>query len=160
MSMNSSDFKTKIATEINAVNGNCPIVGTQQLQGFAQGGIMELNAATVTYSDFPLYEVGGIITGMIGSNLANNVKTIGGYPFVSAKLLALCTAIVTHWLTGICNYGSIDGYSTGTLASMIASALGVFVTPEITALAKGLVEYVTDNADVDTGSPIIIGAIS
>lgn len=160
MSMSEIDFNVAIATKINSVESNCPVGGTTQLYAFAKGIIDELKIATVTYSDFPAYELGGIISGMSGSNLANNVKTYGGYPSVTSKLLAKCTAIVTHLTIGICNSGKIIGYSDTILAGLIAAALGVSVTSVIQQFSGGITEYVLANADVQTGSPFIEGAIS
>ena len=155
MSLDDAAFATKIATEINAVNPNCPLEGTTQLEGFAGGINAEIKSAIVTYSDFPAYSLGGIITGMVSVSLASKIKDLAGYPSVSAQLLSLSNAIVTHLMLGICNAGVIVGYSESVLAPLMATALGVSVTPEITAKATGIVGYLTDNAEASTGSPIV-----
>jgi len=158
--MDAGDFKLFYGEKVHIIDDQCPEEGTAEMGGWCAGIIQGLNLASVAYSDFPIFGFGGIIQGMTKESLAALIVTNVGYPFVSPILLSHCDALVNSFATAICNAGSIENLDATAMAGLIALAHAQPITPEIQAQADAISEYVMANAEVATGAPLIVGAIT
>jgi hypothetical protein len=74
---------------------------SSQLLGFCTGISTHVMTGVVTYTGPssptpPNWFLGGTISGMTGSGMANQVKINVPFPYVTSELLAMCQAIVSH----------------------------------------------------------------
>jgi hypothetical protein len=58
-----------------------------------------MTSGTVTYTDTPIYSVGGLIVGLVSSLMANEISVALKQTFVSAQLTQFCTAVTTYIMT-------------------------------------------------------------
>lgn len=153
MALNISELSLEISSDLNSVNDNCPLSGTDEIRALSTGIIQETQSAIVIYSDPPQYEINGIITNMAGSSMAEIVKNEAGYPNVSDKLLGLCNGITEEILTGICNNGKVTGLSYSNMASLITDYIDKeYTSDEINALSIAITSYIMEKATVSTGT--------
>ena len=157
----------QLADEIAAAMGYSPT--SAQLQGFGKGIVEEVKNGTATFGTTPS---GHTISGIVFSSMANLIKTYGGFPSVSAELLALCdgvssnimdNAIVTYigpppnppiiepedaWFLG----GTISGLDGSSMANDVKDAVG-FPSVSTLLLAKctAIVDHIMNNAEVVSG---------
>ena len=184
MAMNS----TQLADEIRQAMG-FPTPVSAQLTGWATGIIGEITsfaivtnaAGTITGTVPPPGGAltsgagsGGLITGLVGARLASSVASFAGYPFVSAQLLAMCTQIALHVMTGLVTFSSgditgvctnttltpgtltggagVNGFTSGlsgpTLATLVHNAVGYpgSVSTRLTQFCTAVVDHIMTNS--------------
>ena len=199
MAMVASDLATQLKAGLG-FSGN-PMTG--QVSGMATAIIAEFAAASVANASGTVLgtapptggpltagsAAGGTISGMSGSDLASKMKSDSGFPSVSPQLLNFCTAMVTHFLTGVVSFASgningtctntagpppipgilsagvgtgglISGYSGSTLASQLATALGQSDPTPLLNFSTNLVTYVMANAIVSYATGSVTATIS
>lgn len=94
--MTGSDMASKVSTA--AGFGSVSSV----LSGMCSGIVSHIQSSgSVSYTSptppaFPVYFLGGTISGLSGSAMAAQVKSSAGFPSVTSQLLGLCTAIANH----------------------------------------------------------------
>lgn len=90
---------TSMASRVRSYAGYSTV--TSQLQGFCTGIATHIMTGVVTYTGPtsptpPNWFLGGTISGMTGSGMANLVKSSVPFPNVTSQLLAMCQAVVNH----------------------------------------------------------------
>lgn len=127
----------------------------------------------------------GVITGLVGADLASEMKTQMGLPSVTAQLTAeagaICDEVMngtvafsTGSVTGVCGNtptspgpltgqaagGQISGISASAMADAMASAMGGPATPQLTAMCTAIATHIMGNAVVVVAMPNVTGTCS
>jgi len=163
MALNYTQLAQDIVTGINQ-SGT-----TQEVEGFAQGIVEEVQNGSATYGTIPGPHP---ISGLSGSSMAALVANYSGFPSETPELINFCTAIADNIMaTGIVTYtspipnpptippelawntgGTISGLIGSVMAAAVKAAVGYpNVSTELLGMCTAICDHINDNAEVISG---------
>jgi len=155
---------TQLADEIADAMGYSPT--SDKIKAFAHGTVDEVKTGLATFGGTPGPHP---ISGVTPSDMADLIKSYGGYPSVTSQLLGYCTGVSNHiMLAGQVYYASpppstsdpigwhddgvILALSGAACALLVAAAAGYpSVSDKLEQECTAVVDHIMNNAEVNWG---------